>query len=137
MRGLQTARLSGRAEIVQDSVLPSSGDLVFYLDGAHSPESIEACARWFSSAVREKTSKEVWGNGNVNIESEKMSKKVRFSGSVHERFSTSISNISHLQYFKLQILLFNCMDVRDPQSLLPILVDTCASSGIRHNFSAS
>ncbi|XP_041998981.1 folylpolyglutamate synthase-like isoform X1 [Salvia splendens] len=109
LRGLQTARLSGRAEIVRDSTLSSSamaseaentsGDLVFYLDGAHSPESIEACARWFSSAVKGKTSKEVWGNGDVKG---KISKK---------------------------ILLFNCMDVRDPQSLLPILVDTCASSG--------
>ncbi|XP_057784076.1 folylpolyglutamate synthase isoform X2 [Salvia miltiorrhiza] len=112
LRGLQTARLSGRAEIVHDSALPcsamageagdTSGDLIFYLDGAHSPESIEACARWFSSAVKEKTSKEVSGNGNFKIESEKTSKK---------------------------ILLFNCMDVRDPESLLPILVDTCASSG--------
>ncbi|KAH6779654.1 DHFS-FPGS-like protein C [Perilla frutescens var. hirtella] len=129
LRGLQTARLSGRAEIVYDSVLEpserageignSSGDLIFYLDGAHSPESMEACAKWFSSAVKEvpnqssvqsfssnlQTSKEVWGNGNVQpgkAESEKTSKK---------------------------ILLFNCMDVRDPQILLPILADTCALSG--------
>lgn len=28
------------------------GDLIFYLDGAHSPESMEACGRWFSTAVR-------------------------------------------------------------------------------------
>ncbi|KAI6669668.1 hypothetical protein NL676_004553 [Syzygium grande] len=28
-----------------------------------------------------------------------------------------------------QILLFNCMDVRDPQILLPRLVNICASSG--------
>ncbi|KAL1550129.1 tetrahydrofolate synthase [Salvia divinorum] len=94
LRGLQTARLSGRAGIVCDSALSSSamageaentsGDLVFN-------------ARWFSSAVKEKTSKEVWGNCNVKG---KTSKK---------------------------ILLFSCMDVRDPQSPLLILVDTCAS----------
>lgn len=29
------------------------GKLVFYLDGAHSPESMEACAKWFSSATKE------------------------------------------------------------------------------------
>ncbi|KAK6149106.1 hypothetical protein DH2020_016631 [Rehmannia glutinosa] len=96
------------------------GDLVFYLDGAHSPESMEACATWFSSAVKEdrkqssvpslssklQTLEEVWSNGHVQLrknESAKISKK---------------------------ILLFNCMDVRDPQILLPTLVDTCALSGI-------
>lgn len=29
------------------------GDLVFYLDGAHSPESMEVCANWFSLAVKD------------------------------------------------------------------------------------
>lgn len=28
------------------------GELIFYLDGAHSPESIDACAKWFSNAVK-------------------------------------------------------------------------------------
>lgn len=27
---------------------------MFYLDGAHSPESMEICARWFSLATKEK-----------------------------------------------------------------------------------
>lgn len=157
MRGLQTARLSGRAEIVYDSALQSSemagdigntsGDLTFYLDGAHSPESMEACAGWFSRAVKEvpdqssvqsfssklHTLKEVRPG---KIESEKTSKKVRFSGdcctvSVFERSSSSISTGS-FAIFVLQILLFNCMDVRDPEILLPVLVDTCALSGIGH-----
>lgn len=62
MRGLSSARLSGRAQIVNDVSLRSykssevtdisCGDLVFYLDGAHSPESMEACARWFSDASK-------------------------------------------------------------------------------------
>lgn len=58
-RGLATARLHGRAQVVhdlvsdqQDSLKTPCGDLIFYLDGAHSPESMEACGRWFSSAVR-------------------------------------------------------------------------------------
>ncbi|KAK6124747.1 hypothetical protein DH2020_041513 [Rehmannia glutinosa] len=102
LRGLSTARLSGRAQIVYDSSLESSdlggsirntsGDLVFYLDGAHSPESMEACATWFSSAVKEdrkqssvpslssklQTLEEVWSNGHVQLrknESAKISKK--------------------------------------------------------------
>ncbi|KAJ6747548.1 FOLYLPOLYGLUTAMATE SYNTHASE-RELATED [Salix koriyanagi] len=64
-------------------IAETSGDLIFYLDGAHSPESME--------------------HEKCNIqESNKISKK---------------------------ILLFNCMDVRDPQILLSRLVSTCASSG--------
>ncbi|XP_022882867.1 folylpolyglutamate synthase [Olea europaea var. sylvestris] len=126
LRGLSTARLSGRAQIVHDSSLDmsgvnisSSGDLIFYLDGAHSPESMEACARWYSTAVKENnnnssfspscskflTMEGVWGNGRANHENNESNK-----------------------IFK-QILLFNCMDVRDPQILLPTLVNTCASSG--------
>lgn len=54
-RGLATARLHGRAQVVHDLVSDqqdSSGDLIFYLDGAHSPESMEVCAKWFSDAVK-------------------------------------------------------------------------------------
>ncbi|XAR68462.1 Tetrahydrofolate synthase [Bertholletia excelsa] len=85
LRGLSRAHLSGRAQIFHDP----SGDLTFYLDGAHSPESMEVCARWFSSVIQSK-----------------------------ENSSSS------------EILLFNCMEVRDPQILIPHLVSTCASSGI-------
>lgn len=62
LRGLSTARLSGRAQTVYDTPLKSYnlltftkssiGDLIFYLDGAHSPESMDVCARWFSNAVK-------------------------------------------------------------------------------------
>lgn len=104
MRGLSTARLSGRAQIVNDSSLRSykssevteisSGDLIFYLDGAHSPESMEACARWFSDAVKENENilqpsssskagnlEKILGNGYIQHregkESNKTSKKVK------------------------------------------------------------
>lgn len=62
IRGLSNAQFSGRAQIVCDSSLYSDcseimsescvGELIFYLDGAHSPESMEACAKWFSNAVK-------------------------------------------------------------------------------------
>lgn len=61
VRGLSTAHLLGRAQIVYDiSSVPnssglfenSSGELIFYLDGAHTAESMEACAKWFSSVVK-------------------------------------------------------------------------------------
>ncbi|KAL0404149.1 UNVERIFIED_CONTAM: Folylpolyglutamate synthase [Sesamum radiatum] len=71
IKGLATASLQGRAQIVPDQFIESEspGDLVFYFDGAHSPESMD-------------------------------------------------------------ILLFNCMSVRDPQLLLPRLVNACASHGV-------
>ena len=62
LRGLSAATLPGRAQIVHEKldksckkseVNENSGDLIFYLDGAHSPESMEVCARWFSNVVRD------------------------------------------------------------------------------------
>ncbi|KAI3905566.1 hypothetical protein MKX01_036475 [Papaver californicum] len=111
-RGLATARLSGRAQAVFDSSSASNsselkenavGDLIFYLDGAHSPESMEVCAKWFSNAVIE----------NRNSSSKHVMENVKSSSKMSK-----------------QILLFNCMEVRDPQVLLPRLITTCASSGV-------
>uniref|UniRef100_A0A2P2MCF1 tetrahydrofolate synthase n=2 Tax=Rhizophora mucronata TaxID=61149 RepID=A0A2P2MCF1_RHIMU len=53
IRGLTTASLQGRAQVVPDQHIDgeSFGDLVFYLDGAHSPESMVICANWFSWAI--------------------------------------------------------------------------------------
>lgn len=123
LRGLSTARLSGRAEIVYDSSLTtpntngavsnSSGDLIFYLDGAHSPESLEACARWFSSAMKDVPNQ--------------FSSKLRSSNSRSNGYTRPVKN--ELEKISKQILLFNCMEVRDPEILLPTLVNTCASSG--------
>lgn len=55
IKGLTAASLQGRAQIVPDQhiIIESQNELVFFLDGAHSPESLEACARWFSLAVKE------------------------------------------------------------------------------------
>lgn len=58
VRGLSRASLEGRAQVVSDSSLGQQqnsnlGGLTFYLDGAHSPESLEVCAKWFSRVIRE------------------------------------------------------------------------------------
>lgn len=47
--------MQGRAQIVPDQFIDTERqeDLVFYLDGAHSPESMEVCAKWFSLAIEQ------------------------------------------------------------------------------------
>lgn len=128
-RGLSSAHLSGRAQIVHDiSSVPydsynasesSCGDLIFYLDGAHSPESMEVCAKWFSGAVNK--------NENSLISSFKVGNidDIRQNGHVQ----LEVKNVEGSCKISKQILLFNCMEVRDPQILLPRLLSTCASSG--------
>uniref|UniRef100_A0A0E0LJC2 Folylpolyglutamate synthase n=1 Tax=Oryza punctata TaxID=4537 RepID=A0A0E0LJC2_ORYPU len=56
--GLSNASLQGRAQIVTDSQVNSGEEdkdcsLVFYLDGAHSPESMEISAGWFNHVTKE------------------------------------------------------------------------------------
>nr|GEU31264.1 folylpolyglutamate synthase isoform X1 [Tanacetum cinerariifolium] len=128
LRGLSTAHLSGRAQIFHDSNLGLSeteieesrrGELIFYLDGAHSPESMDACAKWFSNVVHEKIHRPVSSFSKV--------------GKMEEVCSNGyIRHSDEKQYSKIiskRILLFNCMEVRDPEVILPRLVEICASSG--------
>lgn len=125
LRGLSSAHLPGRAQIVHDAISRSpnstTGDLVYYLDGAHSPESMDACARWFSKIV------------NGHHKSTSLSSKSSSGDELGEAFSKiDFSNCEKGNADKIskQILLFNCMEVRNPQILLPKLVETCASSGV-------
>ncbi|KAL3652182.1 Folylpolyglutamate synthase [Castilleja foliolosa] len=115
IKGLATAALQGRAQIVSDRLIKieSPGDLVFYLDGAHSPESMDVCAKWFSLATK----------GDYN----RSSNNKAYNGS--EGLEESGQN-GPFRKHTIQILLFNCMSVRDPQSLLPRLVSECATHGV-------
>ncbi|CAL5363698.1 unnamed protein product [Camellia sinensis] len=64
IKGLTTATLQGRAQIVPDRLIDieSPGDLVFYMDGAHSPESMEVCAKWFCLAIKEENKQQNLSN---------------------------------------------------------------------------
>uniref|UniRef100_M4EIY1 Folylpolyglutamate synthase n=1 Tax=Brassica campestris TaxID=3711 RepID=M4EIY1_BRACM len=113
IKGLATTSLQGRAQVVPDQFIETrtSGDVVFYLDGAHSPESMEVCAKWFSLAVK---------GDNKSERSEHL-----VNGSSHGKWSGE----ENCQ----QILLFNCMSVRDPNLLLPHLRNTSANYGVHFN----
>lgn len=119
IKGLTTASLQGRAQIVPDQHIDieSPGDLVFYLDGAHSPESMEVCAGWFSLAIKEDSQRQ-----NLNYQPQDNSR------SSHELIQRHPGERSRKN--STQILLFNCMSVRDPQLLLPHLMKTCANHGV-------
>ncbi|KAJ0233783.1 Folylpolyglutamate synthase [Hirschfeldia incana] len=115
IKGLATASLQGRAQVVPDQFIErrTSSDLVFYLDGAHSPESMEVCAKRFFLAVK----------GDNQSEGSDHLANGGSSGSSHDKWSGE----ENCQ----QILLFNCMSVRDPNLLLPHLRNTCANNGVR------
>ncbi|KAL5733145.1 hypothetical protein ACOSQ2_032837 [Xanthoceras sorbifolium] len=119
LKGLTMANLQGRAQIVPDRIINSEspGDLVFYLDGAHSPESMEICARWFSLAIKEDSQQETLGFQSPDS-SGSSHELVQMHGDIRSRKNSA------------QILLFNCMSVRDPQLLLPRLMQMCASNGV-------
>lgn len=119
IKGLATATLQGRAQIVPDRLIDieSPGDLVFYMDGAHSPESMEVCAKWFCLAIKEENKQQNLSN-HRHDNSSADHKLVDSSGC-----KTPMKNST-------QILLFNCMSVRDPQLLLPRLINTCANHGV-------
>ena len=47
IKGLESVEWPGRSQIVESEDGPNKG-LRFYIDGAHTPESMVACADWFS-----------------------------------------------------------------------------------------
>ncbi|XP_060183519.1 folylpolyglutamate synthase isoform X5 [Lycium barbarum] len=127
LRGLSAAHLSGRAQIFVDPLINASGrserlsgDLTFYLDGAHSPESMDACARWYSAAAVERKDL-LLSSISSKVETMERARTNSYIKHCHNEESDEILK---------RILLFNCMDARDPQILLPKLVNTCASSGV-------
>ncbi|KAG6555626.1 hypothetical protein Mapa_002861 [Marchantia paleacea] len=119
VRGLEKTRWPGRADVVEDNLdvrdeEPSLengnfkfGRLQFFLDGAHSPESMEACGKWFCDAVdvdkRPKEANHKVPNGITNPDGDVIYQRV---------------------------LLFGCMPRRDPMSLLPPLVNLCSQQGL-------
>ncbi|GFZ15038.1 DHFS-FPGS homolog B [Actinidia rufa] len=119
IKGLTTATLQGRGQIVPDRFIDieSPGDLVFYLDGAHTPESIEVCAKWFCRAIKERNKQQNFSSNQPE--------NFSASNKLAESYSCEIPRKN-----STQILLFNCMSVRDPQSLLPCLFNTCANHGV-------
>lgn len=134
--GLAMANILGRAQVIPDSYVmhnehynmkeagnADSGQLVFYLDGAHSPESMEACAKWFSHAIR--TERQALPETRGGISDTQSSSRI-LENFCHQHQSTGNSKMK-----SKQVVLFNCMSMRDPQLLLSRLVNTCHLHGVQ------
>ena len=102
--GLRETEWAGRAQVVPDVTAvddDGSGDksemapnLLWYLDGAHTEESMRQCAEWFVSATKkDEEASGGSGGGSDGGGTPPASKPVR-------------------------MLMFNCMEERDPETLL-------------------
>eukprot|EP00250_Pteridium_aquilinum_P033480 c5714_g1_i2 orf=64-1641(+) len=121
IKGLAKAQILGRSQYMDD---PIAKGLSFYLDGAHSPESMEVCGRWFCSAVQ----KAYHVQGKQPYESNMVKDDPDVPVSNSQGCCTIINNIPERS--SRRVLLLNCMPQRDPNLILPPLVNTCEKYGL-------
>ena len=107
-RGLEKTTWPGREQIVRDE---HSKNLTFYLDGAHTEESMRTCAEWFSAHVNAKRKKDVQDDNCYND-------------------GKQTPTGQHKQKMCHSVLLFNCMEERSPKVLLSASVDVLKSKNV-------
>lgn len=131
VQGLAQCSWPGRSQIIEDTVPSSStsnnssnsvdgtvaagasGRLTFYLDGAHTPESMLTCGNWFADCMQARASTS--GTGEAAAQG---SASVRNGGA-----ATAPNN-------ECYVVVFNCMKERDPAVLLPALHEALVQRGI-------
>jgi hypothetical protein len=135
------------------------GSLTFYLDGAHTPESMEVCAKWFCEALQggteptDKFASERLANGssltgsseNGAKEKETAEKNgVQNGGNAHLRVraremggepaAKKEGGVSEGTVLDVRrVLLFNCMQEREPIKLLDPLCRIAHGEGELHS----
>lgn len=100
------------------SSIRQQGNLSFYIDGAHTPESMVTCAAWFASEV-------MGGEEEEGASAPSPSPSALLTSSMPLVASASASPPE-----VRRILLFNCMKERDPSVLLPSLSRVLAARGV-------
>jgi folylpolyglutamate synthase len=103
IQGLSKAFWPGRSQIFLDTTVPVN-KLSFFLDGAHTEESMATCADWFADSSSSSSSSLSGKKGNTSSDDEE----------------------GELQ----RVLLFNCTPDRDPQKLLKPLAENLAARGV-------
>lgn len=91
IKGLTSASLQGRAQVVLDQYISAegSGNLVFYLDGAHSPESMDVCGRWFSHLSKDDEQR---GNYAEHLPSKSSTLSLEMGRGFHNSATRNCSN---------------------------------------------
>ncbi|GAQ83711.1 folylpolyglutamate synthase [Klebsormidium nitens] len=153
-RGLASVEWPGRAQIMPDTEIQAPGEspqgsLMFYLDGAHTPESMEVCATWFCESV---------AGGAETAETSEGGQKVGHqdppegSGEAAERpgLQNGLGLAADLERVNgeerdgrtdrtglgseglnvRRVLLFNCMQEREPVKLLDPLIRIAHGKGV-------
>ena len=105
--GLAETEWFGRAQVVPDDV----EDLSWYLDGAHTEESMRHVAEWFCGRADGDETDGGGGGGTAG------------GGSDEEK------SIADAEPPVVRLLLFNCMEERDPTTLLTPLAQTAEAYG--------
>jgi hypothetical protein len=91
----------------------SSSRLVFYLDGAHTPESMVTCGDWFAAAATSQAAASAV-EGVPGADTSQQQKQ----------------EVSSAAAGRKRVLVFNCMKERDPAVLLPQLRATLQQHGV-------
>eukprot|EP00466_Bigelowiella_natans_P020554 jgi/Bigna1/73504/fgenesh1_pg.24_\ len=113
--GLARAKWPGRAQMLTVTSLPR---LQFFLDGAHTPESIYACGKWFAQ-------KQLVSVPD-NLEEDPRKEEEEEEGGESKKKTTMTTTRQELGRRNLPILIFNCTGNRDASQLL-----TALTNGIR------
>lgn len=129
-QGLAETRWAGRCQVVP---CPVVDNLVFYIDGAHTPISIELCAKWFRDLISDpasslSTSSSTTSSSttsSLSLSSSPLSRLSEGKNTCEQDVSKKLNTDNCVLSPELptqNILLFNCGQVRNPFALLEPLV---------------
>ncbi|CAI7774419.1 unnamed protein product [Closterium sp. NIES-54] len=147
IKGLGCASWPGRCEILQDCPTEpgqagsAGGQLTFFLDGAHTVESMEVCGEWFSEASRDggkdgegdrRGAGERGGEGVGRTNTGEGAAATGAAGAEDTAAAAAGAQGSSQVEAKtpVRVLLFNCMPERDPHTLMAQLLRTLERKGL-------
>ena len=111
VQGLRDCKWAGRCEILNFSALPG---LNFYIDGAHTDESLDLCRKWFASCVQKDAIPQSTSSDDIFVSSE--NEELNNLTSERRKKAHDQAPLEHKK-----ILVFNYTGPRDPKKLLASL----------------
>lgn len=123
--GLENARWPGRCQQVVDPIRDGSarkGRTTWYLDGAHTVESLKACAEWYASP-------------NVSLPAEDQKDQPYVLSSIIQWTERPWSDGSPSSNVK-RALIFNCTSGRSGMSFVTTLLENIAAQLEKHGYTS-